>query len=337
MLGTVAILTLGRRQPDELLLLPFTRKELAYYMLDSTAGHLHRANTERRTPWPEHADGSITTRTNDLGFREDAATPENKSGRFRILVTGDSQVDGVVNNRESFPNRLEEFLNARVGSGVFEVINGGVGYYSPQNYAGFLEKYLYLVPDVYVVVIYAGNDYLGALKHEVRGERLRIPPRPPGYLEQLEKVRAPGPVSQALNQIYFFKNYPELRVQALDLTKRELQRIAASCKADRIRLVVLLLPTKLDVEYETDGPRLDGAVATLGLTPEDLAVNRRLTEKLNEWLEGNEIEHLDLFSCPKQSDALYFWTQDHHLSSAGHEWVARVFFDTYASGLHRKN
>ncbi len=88
-LGTVAVLTLVRR---ELLLLPFTRKELAYYMLDATAGHLHRPNTERRTVWPEHADGSITARTNNLGFREDSATAEAKSGKFRILVTGDSQV-----------------------------------------------------------------------------------------------------------------------------------------------------------------------------------------------------------------------------------------------------
>ncbi len=241
----------------------------------------------------------------------------------------------MVNNRESFPNRLEEFFNAPAGSPIFEVINGGVGYYAPQNYTGFLEKYLDLAPDVYVVVVYSGNDYLGALKYEVREERLRIPPRPAGYLERLENVRAPGPVSQALNQIYFFKAFPELRVQALDVTKRELEKIAVLCEANHIRLVVLLLPTKLDVEYETDGPRLDSAVATLELTPEDLAVNQRLTEKLAEWLAGRGVEHLDLLSRPKESNDLLFWTQDYHLSSAGHEWVARAFFDAHGTSFQR--
>ena len=98
--------------------------------------------------------------TNNLGFREDEDTQENKpANTIRVLVTGDSHIDGVVYNSESFPNLLESRLNADYGSERFEVINGGVGYYGPQHYLGFLRKYAFLRPDMFIVVVYSGNDF----------------------------------------------------------------------------------------------------------------------------------------------------------------------------------
>jgi hypothetical protein len=121
----------------------FLVDEANYYVADATAGHLHRPNVNLEFAWPEHQKGKIIFRTNNLGFREDNDTAIKKADHtVRILVTSDSHTDGVVNNAESFPNLLEDKLNAGSISPGFEVINGGVGYYTFQNYAGFLRKHL---------------------------------------------------------------------------------------------------------------------------------------------------------------------------------------------------
>ena len=70
-----------------------------------------RPNIVEKEPWPERADGQWMLRTNDLGFREDAALPVPRPA-LRVLVTGDSHTDGVCNNDESFANLLEARLRA---------------------------------------------------------------------------------------------------------------------------------------------------------------------------------------------------------------------------------
>ncbi len=105
--------------------------------------------------------GTIETRRNNCGFREDSATPVAKpEGVYRVLVLGDSHTDGACLNSESFANLLEADLNSPGATPRYDVINAGQVAFSP-----FQEWWLYdnvgkhFAPDLIVVTIYSGNDY----------------------------------------------------------------------------------------------------------------------------------------------------------------------------------
>lgn len=187
----------------------FLEDESDYYMEDEIAGHVHRPHAVRRYEWPEYKKRLIILKTNNLGFREDTDTSVNKlKDVIRILVTGDSHIDGVINNNESFPNVLETRLNSANPAFKFEVINGGVGYYGFEHYELFLHKYLFLKPDKYIVVIYTGNDFLDS----ARIVELKLQPieRPSAYAASLEKCIHEGITSQVMNQGYYFKTFPAM-------------------------------------------------------------------------------------------------------------------------------
>jgi len=153
--ATAILLYLHSRKPPH----DFLKDEAKYYVADAIAGHLHRPGVELEFSWYEHPRGMIVLRTNNRGFREDKDTDLKKAAKgVRILVTGDSHTDGVVYNSESFPNVLEEKLNAASSSPRFEVINGGVGYYTFQNYSGFLRRHIDLQPDYFIATVYLGNE-----------------------------------------------------------------------------------------------------------------------------------------------------------------------------------
>lgn len=86
----------------------FPSGERGYYTSDSIAGHIDKPFATPLYLWQEHPKGAIRLAVNNLGFREDSDTKRQKDlETYRILVTGDSHMDGVVYNSESFANRKE--------------------------------------------------------------------------------------------------------------------------------------------------------------------------------------------------------------------------------------
>jgi hypothetical protein len=336
--GVVAITAMlsMRRPPAERRgVLPFPESQLDYYRLDDVAGHLHLPDIRRRVDWPEHPDGGFDLRTNNLGFREDGPTAADKPpNTIRILVTGDSHTDGVVANSESFPNRLEGLLNSSASGGVFEVINGGHGHYSPQNYLGFLKRHLDLQPDHFIVALFVGNDFLDAVAQEWMKGRLEIPERPEEYMQRLEDAQASGTaaVAQGLNQIYLMRTFPTLRARSLEITIDAFESISEVCAEHGIGFFVVLLPAKADVEPETDTTTA-GAAEILQLQPGDLELNRRLATALAEALEQRNIPVLDLHADFEASERELFWKRDHHLNITGHRLLAEIFHQRFGSEL----
>lgn len=99
---------------------------------------------------------SFAVSTNDLGFRS-GPIPARK-GEFRVLALGNSCTFGVgVDDHETWPARLEEILEARLGGDVL-VINGSVPGYSAWQGRRFLEiRGLDLAPDL-VIACFGFND-----------------------------------------------------------------------------------------------------------------------------------------------------------------------------------
>jgi hypothetical protein len=99
-------------------------------------------------------------RTNDLGFRDEAATvPAKQPGEFRIIVLGDSfTVCGGVDYRDIYTSLLEERL--RKASPRAKVVNLAVPGYNPIQYALVLREVgLSLQPDMVLVGLFPDNDF----------------------------------------------------------------------------------------------------------------------------------------------------------------------------------
>lgn len=126
----------------------------------------HRRNATHRIISKEHASGYFELQTNNRGLREDQDTITPKPPDvFRVLVLGDSQTDGLVNNNESWPHALEQMLNEqRLRSGRrFEVLNAGVITYQPiQEYLWWRVYGKQLEPDLVILGYYLGNDLADA-------------------------------------------------------------------------------------------------------------------------------------------------------------------------------
>jgi hypothetical protein len=302
------------------------KNEPDFYVYDPIAGHAHKINAKRHYFWPEHKDGNIILKTNNFGFRRDTDTFSNKKGKIRILLTGDSNVSGVINNSESCCAILENLLNQSYIDKSYEVINSAVGYYCPQNYLGIIKKYLYLSPDIYIVIVYGGNDFIEtcALSGCQKSQD-------PDYYAKLKKVSAfiPGGIGQGINQIYYFKCYPESIEISLKEVKNNIHSIKDICESNHIELIVLLLPSKIDIEWFTDEVNVNKVKNLLKLTDADLQINIELLNKMSFWLNNNKINHLNLYDCLKGKDHKLFWNKDYHLNDYGHKIVAETLFATY--------
>jgi len=312
----------------------YVKGEEDYYQPDDLAGHIHAFNAKREITWEEHPKGKIIQKSNNMGFKEneDFSIEELKKKHI-ILVIGDSHTDGVVYNSESFPNRLELALNSdsmnRWNGKEVEVINAGVGYYGPQNYLGTLKKYLELEPKTVIVCMYTGNDFLDAVRIEAENKRMSVPKRGDSYYMKLWELdeKYPGFTGQFMNQVKYFKTYPEFKNEALLFTRRSLKQINNLCKERGIELIVTLLPSKYAVEPQTDRNRINDAVKIMRFRKDHMEMNVKMGKSIRKWLNENSIANINLLDSLKGSTDTLYWFKDYHLNHLGHDRVAEVIYN----------
>ena len=300
------------------------RKQPGLYMADETAGFVHKPKT-----------GEAKGRFNNYGFVEQSPTEEfKKLGSLRILVTGDSHIDGIVGAEATFPNVLEVMLTQKDPGRFYEVINGGVGFYTFTNYAGFLEKFLFLKPDIYVVVIYLGNDFVGVAEGLVASGEMDGT-RPEEYRLALNVAARlnPGAVYQHLNQTFFFKRYPQAFKRVLEVSFEALDDIRLVASEHDIRVIFVFLPTKIMTEgLEASGGK--AAATVLGLTHEDISVfDRKAKGALLGWMHTRNAEYLDLTEALGHDRRELFAKHDHHLNDAGHQVLAEEFYARFGEDI----
>lgn len=97
--------------------------------------------------------------TNDKGLRDKAHKYEKPAGTFRIVVLGDSYMEGThVPDGKAFPQVLESLLASR---GV-EVVNLGVsGFATTAEWLYLQEEGIKYQPDMVLLAFFAENDLLG--------------------------------------------------------------------------------------------------------------------------------------------------------------------------------
>ncbi len=320
-------------------------REPDYYAPHAVLRHVHQPSARRVTPVPEHPVGSVTFRTNLRGFRSDTefAVPK-PADTFRILVVGDSHIDGVVDNAESFAAVLPGLLQ-HVHPTV-EVINGGTGYWGPTEYGQAFDVWADLTPDLCVVVIYEGNDFLDAMATEERTGQ-RALKRHPGHFTELEAVYplAGERVSQQLNQDLLFGHDPTAAQDAVQRTADALVAARDTCQQWSAPLMVLRLPPVGAVHPPS---REEALQLSRALTRPLWMSGRTLGDALEAELQTRAptVAVLDLWqplfraargltvdsALPsvwdnpgqKTTPEAMFWTTDRHLSVGGHRVLAEA-------------
>lgn len=308
----------------------FTSAKQAEYLIpDATAMFLHKPNIHLYDNWgtPQQKI-STERRTNNLGFREDDDTSSKLENEFRILVTGDSHTDGVLRyNTQSFVNIWEKELNASDTLRRYNCINGGVGYYSFRNYHGFLKKYNYLQPDVFLINIFAGNDFRETAMYEddrtsistvYKSLRMRL------RRKFQSKDQKEIPYTQGLEQLLYFEAFPSEKERTLEISKQYLSKIKALCQQKNIRLIVTLLPSKLDVKDAF----LKQLETLFNLNKETVKITRNLTQELRKFLQKEQIEYYDLQPLLKSTSEKVYWDVDLHINPKAHSMIGEFLFKT---------
>jgi len=315
-----------------------------YIVWDPTAGHAHVPNARFTWRWTEYERGKVALHTNNIGLRRDVDTElQAPEGVARVLVVGDSHVDGFVDNDQNFCQLLEDRLGERAGGAPVEVLNGGVITSGPHNYVGHVERFYQLGLDLVVVVLYDGNDFLNAVTTAAIRGVIEIPPRSPEYLRQIEDLLALQPVQQGPNQARFFKEFPELREKALEEVRRQMRWLRHLSEKGGFDLLLVMLPSKFEIEWPqwSEAAVAEAAAVyldVLGLVRADLDVNRELAESLVTALREDEFAVVDLREALETAVATrgkLYWDGDYHLSQAGHEVVAEVLLGPVRRALGR--
>lgn len=304
-------------------------KQSEYFIPDSTAMFLHKPNIHLYDNWgTPQQKMSTERRTNNLGFRDDEDVLAKLPNEFRVLVTGDSHTDGVLRyNTQSFINIWEKNLNAKDSTTFYNCLNGGVGYYTFRNYHGFLQKFKYLKPDVFLINVFTGNDFREAAKFEdnrtnisniYKSWRMRFRRKFQSAAEQ------EFPYIQGIEQQLYYESFPDEKERTMQLAKNYLLQIIEICKQEKIRLIVTLLPSKIEVK-----PEFKTEIQTLfDLDDKTMQTNREMTELLMAFLHEQQVEHYDLLPVLQNTPEKLYWDADLHINPKAHELIAAFLNDT---------
>jgi hypothetical protein len=135
--------------------MPFSTVE---YRIDPEIGQILAPN--QRSRWVnEDYDEAVVT--NSAGFHDVEHAIEKPHNVYRIVVVGDSFIEGLSSPIESgFTQQLEQMLQPNVRNGRIEVINLGVGGAGPAQYLRVLEvKGIAYRPDLVIMSIFPDNDF----------------------------------------------------------------------------------------------------------------------------------------------------------------------------------
>ena len=130
-----------------------TPREIMRYFFVTSDATLHHRFIPGATGRYQSTEFNTSYRISSAGLRDREFAVPKPAGTFRILMLGDSFTEGDgVEAQDTFSKRLESMLAGRFGEGRVEVVNAGVGSYSPLLEFLYLTKSgLALAPDMVIL------------------------------------------------------------------------------------------------------------------------------------------------------------------------------------------
>lgn len=298
-----------------------------------TASHYHpqayyklKPGLDRHVRFPPHPRNHFYVRSNNLGLREDKDL-EHDTPDLRVIITGDSQTDGVCANINSFPNRLEAKLAAARPGQSIDVVNAGRSGYTFYNYLGVLEWLQSYRPQVFVMTVYGGNDFVETLTYWHYFHRT-LPPECQlcaDTMDEMDVRYTPNNTFlQCLRQIHTLLHHPKEKERALqaacDVTA-EIQRV---CDREGIQFLCVYLPTVVEVRREQFAEFIEPEREKLGLDNDDLALTTELADRWLAFAQSQGTACLDLRPVLLESELDAYWPFDLHLDLEGNDLVAEA-------------
>jgi lysophospholipase L1-like esterase len=282
-------------------------------------------------PWNEHPRGEITFHNDARGFRRLArsgAGDEDRVGEGgpRVLVLGDSHTYGLVDTEETFCSLLEDMLRTSATAPGTVVWNAAVAGSGPFEYLGSLRRHIGIEPDLIVVVVFTGNDFMNALPYDEFRTKQHPPQADRDMRRRLAAAREHwrAPLAQGFSQALEFTFAPSEAERALAAATEPLAELAALCAEREIPLLVAMLPTKVDVNAADGAEGIARIFEILQLSEAEYAINADLGARLGRALVRPGVRVLDLAPALRAESGLLYWRQDHHLAVEGHRVVART-------------
>lgn len=245
---------------------------------------------------------------NAYSMRGDAIQPQPAPGTLRLLMLGDSVLNG--NWWTDQPHILSQLVQEALvtqgealqaaGYQSAEVLNASANSWGPRNQLGYVLRFG-LFEANRVVVLLNTDDLFAIAPNSLQLNRLPIYPtrRPPlALVEVLGRLRKPRPIPE----LKALHDQPGDRV---GVNLEALRQIHHRCQQERCQLLIAMTPLKR--ELGPDGPRDYELVAR---------------DRLRRFAHQQAIPYLDLlepFNQAPDPAALY---RDHiHLSPAGNDLV----------------
>lgn len=289
--------------------------------------------------WAEYPDGRFQMRTNSLGLRMDDEPAESRPD-LRVLLVGDSHMAGVCTNADCAAGRLEAILARADEERSVEVLNGSEGAYTFYHYLGVLERMIALdiTPDVLVVVVYGGNDFLGVFLWHVFNGTPRLK-RTPEHLARMRKVaEAHSPaLGQVVNAADYFTRGGQAEIaNALTMAEQATDEIARLCAEHGIRPVIAYLPAPHEVPGAADLTHVDAAIEGLGLDRSALDLVGSLGDAYLDRVRAQGIPTIDLRDTFRDAERELYWRADLHLNLVGHALVAEALAPAVEAAWRRR-
>lgn len=293
---------------------------------DPFAYYVHTPNLDAWRAFPEHPEGGFRMRTNSLGLRCDYE-PAVEKPHLRVLIAGDSHIDGICNNSEAFAAVAEAELERRFPGRTIEILNAARGGYSFYNYLGTYEKYAPgLEPDALIVFVAGSNDFAGVLRLGHLFNRTLAKGRNAiiGKRRVRANAAAPGVLGTGPGMLYHFKHLPGEVEVAFRITRQICEEIRRLCERDGVRLIFAFHPSSNAIGWEDPPEGLPLVLEMLELTTHDEGLHDILAEQFIALMHDLDIESIDLTQAFTGTADEYFWRSDLHMNITGQARMAEA-------------
>jgi len=362
-------------EPTGLLLLRGADFHRVYFEADPFIGVVRKRNVDFKFRFLERPSGYVHFRTNNIGLRGSVATALDKVNETpRVIVLGDSQLDGTVADNENMTSILEAELAAK--GKQYEILNAATGSYSPyQSYLWFRHYGASLKPDIVIFGIFVGNDFAELLTPgrprlvSLSGSFKEVPPSKE-FLQKMKVAESNsvwsrwnsdllqrsalyqrltllvsqdlptsegsvaeayssclGCTAQSLGQIHWFNERGNLDL-SLDILREILARLRSDLNGLEAELLILLIPTRTQIEPELDRVRIQSVCHTLKLSPEQLLIEDELCQRVIEIANDLSVSVIDLRTgfrnVHKETGRPMFYSTDWHCNAMAHKTMAAV-------------
>ena len=290
-------------------------------------------------------DSQARVKINSDGLRDVERPRAKPPGVTRVLVLGDSMVEGLqVELEETLPKQLEQRLSEALPGRKLDVINAGVSGSSAPMALLYLERDgLAFDPDLLVVTITTRNDVREAAD-------TRVFPRPPGYEARVflrsrfqlytllesainanprlrNALAAVGILSRAplqpaaasvSDEAYLYNGMLEpFEIFGYERLFEAYGRMMALCHERNIPVLFVILPSY----FQATGYAVSlGDPETVGKLTGNY---REIQDRLLAFFEKRNAEAVDILPGIKRDPEAYFLPRDRHFTAAGNAFAAQ--------------